>query len=431
MTLTFGNIRIGTKHLYFILVLIMFMTDMLFFELIVGARGSEGIQGKGPETWLLVVAVLFSILLFRQLSPFLKKWALVGFVFLLYLVLESFYEYGRPIVYPHVFFKASMVFVVLFLYPIFTFSRGNQIKWMALLVTVVFFVHLITLKAETLSIASFMANERGFNATTVYLLMLPMLFFFNRYLADKNFMYLLGLFVILFFIFFLQHRTVWITSAIALLLNIILLKTKSAVPVRFPVFLPIILIPLFAVITVSTLFIAKNPEVLEQLGRRIEDIQNIESQGTGSWRLEQFKSYLPFIEQHFLMGMRYEGFELPIQFYDHNDQIVWAENTGHHFHSWYVDRLFYFGLLGVLFFIIPMLYLVIKAYRVPALNPDQIIIITFALSGIVYGLSYDWPSWFYGILGIALAYIDREPEQEKVPPVQRQQEHPVEYSSFK
>jgi hypothetical protein len=410
MTLTFGNIRIGTKHLYLLLLLILFFNDRLFMSLFVGDRGEEGLTGKEPEKFLMLTAVLFTILFVKQLNPFLKRWGLVGLVLIFYLILESYGMYGRPIVYPHVFSKALIVFLVLFLYPFFRGSDPNQIKWLCYLLIITFFVHLVYLKSYVLSIASFVGTERGFAASSVYLLLLPCLYFFNRYLRDKSLYFLAGFFLMLFFIFFLQHRTVWIATAAGLLLNLWLLKTRSRTSLRVSVFFPMVAIPAFGIFVASTLLIAKNPEFVEQLVRRVEDIQNVSDQGTGSWRLQQFMSYMPYIRQHLVAGMRFEGFELPIQFYDHTDRRIWPDGTGHHFHSWYVDRLFYFGIIGLVFTLIPMVYLVLKTFRKQQLSLDQIVIVTFALTGIGYGASYDWPLYFYGIIGIAIAYLDREEE---------------------
>jgi O-antigen ligase len=108
--------------------------------------------------------------------------------------------------------------------------------------------------------------------------------------------------------------------------------------------------------------------------------------------------------------MRYEGFEVPIQFFQ-NDKAIWQDGTGHHFHSWYVDRLYYFGIVGLIFTGIPMLYLIYRVYRKHEFSFDQLVICSFALTGLSYATSYDWPLFFYGMIGIAIAYIDREDEE--------------------
>lgn len=419
MIITLGNIRIGSNWLYLVLVFLLLFTDTLFNEIIFGKRGEEGIQGKGPETIVVVTAFLFTLLGFWKLSPFLQKWALVGFGFLAYMVLESFYLYGKLIVFPHVFSKMLVMFVLLFLYPFFRGANPNQLKRIVYLICLVFFLHLLLFKRDIINIASFVNTERGFNAPSVYLLLLPCLYFINRYLLNRSFYHLFGFFVILFFIFFLQHRTVWIATALALVLNFILLKTKSATPVRAGTFLPVLLIPLLTIFIASSLVIAENPEFVDKLVKRVEDITNVQEQGTGSWRLDQFASYWPYIEQHFIAGMRYSGFELPIQFYQ-NNMARFEDNTGHHFHSMYVDKLFYFGLIGLGFFLLPLGYLIFRIIRKPVLSLNQMVIATFAITGLGYGLSYDWPIFFYGFVGIALAYLDREEldqEEEELPVV--------------
>jgi hypothetical protein len=103
--------------------------------------------------------------------------------------------------------------------------------------------------------------------------------------------------------------------------------------------------------------------------------------------------------------MRLKGFELPIQFYHSNTgEAVWINGTGHHFHSFYVDRLFYFGLLGLLLAVGPPIYLVIKRLRQPEpMTLEAVTLVAYACGALVYGVSYNWPDYYLGLLGLALA----------------------------
>src|SRR5690606_10390746 len=77
----------------------------------------------------------------------------------------------------------------------------------------------------------------------------------------------------------------------------------------------------------------------------------------------------------------------------------------------YVDRLFYFGVVGLVFTLLPMLYFIYRVYKKPEFSFDQLVICSFVLTGITYAISYDWPLFFYGMIGIAIAYLDREDEE--------------------
>ncbi|UOQ76606.1 hypothetical protein MUN84_19065 [Hymenobacter sp. 5516J-16] len=73
--------------------------------------------------------------------------------------------------------------------------------------------------------SAFLENERGFDVTSAFLLLLPALYYFNQYLSRGGLPQLVVFFVLLALIVFLQHRTVWLTTALALVLNVLLVLT--------------------------------------------------------------------------------------------------------------------------------------------------------------------------------------------------------------
>lgn len=250
-----------------------------------------------------------------------------------------------------------------------------------------------------------METERGFSASAVYLLLVPCLYFLNRYTMKYSFFDLGMFFAVLFLIIFLQHRTVWIATAVAIILNFYLLRKKNAQKLRMDSIGIMVIISLVLVSIVSSLVLTKNPEILDKFSDRFSDIVNYKTQGTGGWRYDQFSSYMPFIKEHILYGMRFEAFELPIQFYDHNNQQPWEDGTGHHIHSFYVDILFYFGIIGLLLLLAPILYVIRMTIKLKSLTHFQIGLISFIFSGFSYGLAYNLPDFYYAILGITFATI--------------------------
>ena len=83
--------------------------------------------------------------------------------------------------------------------------------------------------------------------------------------------------------------------------------------------------------------------------------------------------------------MRLKGFELPIQFYNlETGTQIFESNTGHHFHSFYMDTLFYFGLIGL---VMIMILIIIPIYKILVnhnnYSPDIISLTTFVFSGLI------------------------------------------------
>ena len=120
---------------------------------------------------------------------------------------------------------------------------------------------------------------------------------------------------------------------------------------------------------------------------------------------------MPFVKDNLTVGMRHKGFDLPLQFYDPTSQRLRfgsKEGTGHHFHSFYFDRLFYFGVLGIAFFIVVMILpLYIAFARDEKLDTNSITLISFVSGGLVYGFAYNLPLFYWMFLGLTLAFIER------------------------
>ena len=95
-----------------------------------------------------------------------------------------------------------------------------------------------------------------------------------------------------------------------------------------------------------------------------------------------------------------------MQLYDEAGDQVWANYTGHHFHSFYLDRLFYFGGLGVLLVVlVPLLRLLRTLWRAGPLSAELVAVLSFVATFFVFGISYDWPGYLYGVLGLLLATV--------------------------
>jgi O-antigen ligase len=164
--------------------------------------------------------------------------------------------------------------------------------------------------------------------------------------------------------------------------------------------------------------VLNNPEVVTRMQTNVEDMANADKQGTGSWRLKQLESYVPYVQDRPIAGWRLEGFELPMQFYDpSNDQPMWPDHTGHHFHNFYLDRAFYFGILGILMVVlIPIIRVVQRLFQRGPMRADTALLIAYFGCLLVFGTSYDWSTYHFGLLGLLLAAVaEPEPQAEPLP----------------
>ncbi|GAB3237674.1 hypothetical protein GCM10027346_29520 [Hymenobacter seoulensis] len=395
--------KINFRFLHIIPILLMLVTDPAFTEFVV----------EDPDSPLIIQFVLgvtaFSMLLtalfYRRLSKVMRRWLFVVVAAIGALVLESYNEWGTYLVYPHVFNK---LLVLLLIFAAYAYYRRYPLPVSSLMVLLLLglLINIAVYHPDALSLSAFLDNERGFNVTSAYLLLLPALYYFNQYLNKGGLLRLALFFTILAFIVFLQHRTVWLTAAFALAVNILLLVLGRVEGVRLSThrILPIFLMPLIVGLLGGAAVVIDNPQVLRKLEKSVSDIENADKQGTGSWRLKQFQSYQSYVEEYPVLGMRLEGFELPVQFYGDDNAPIWPDRTGHHFHSFYLDRLFYFGIVGLLLVLAVPIVQLWKRIRQPTLmSPVTVAFICFTISSLLYGVSYDWPTYLYGLVGLTLA----------------------------
>ena len=359
---------------------------------------------------LLACSCGITALCYRYMAPLMKCWLWLIIAALGALALESYAGWNSWMVYPHVFAK---LLILLHVFAIYGFHRRFGPPPFRLLMGLLLFVLLANLAfchPEALNLSAFLNNERGVGATAPMLLLLVSLYYLNEYLTTGRLLQLLAFLVGAALIIFLQHRSVWIALGVALAVNAVLLVLGRVQGARLSSarLLPIVLIPMFLLIS-GGLAAISNPRVVKKIEASIDDIQHADKQGTGSWRLDQFKAYQPYMEEHPIAGMRLKGFELPVQFYhlasDGGSEVpVWRAMTGHHFHSFYIDRLFYFGIAGLLLtLLVPVLLLVRRLLSSVPLPPASATCIVYAISMLAFSFSYDWPLYLFALLGLALA----------------------------
>ncbi|WBO85375.1 O-antigen ligase family protein [Hymenobacter yonginensis] len=405
--------KISLRYCYIVGMLVLLLSDPLFSDLLTGHAPEEDLGPHPAHTFTLVytrlfalLSVVLSVLYYRYLHGMARGifWATVVATALL--AAESYWFYDTPMVYPHVFQKLLILFAIPAFYGFYARVGRITLADLIPLIWVALALNLVLVNSDVLSLGAFLAHNRGLYASSAYLLMLPLLYHFNEYLAGRQMRHLLLFFLAALAIFFFQHRTVWVTSALALVLNVVLV-TRAAPRRLGGAAGPLLLgIPLLAVSLAASFILVSYPEVLDKLAANFSDIENHSTQGTGSWRVLQFESYWPFVEEHPVLGMRLAGFELPVQFYNpESNQPFFEDGHGHNLHSFYLETLFYFGGVGLVLFVLPHLSVMRQLLRRVPVAPEALTWAVLIVTNLVYAYSYCLPSFFYGFIGFGLLRI--------------------------
>lgn len=404
--------QISLRFIYLLGIFIMLAPTTLVYEII----GLDEETAGSLSNFIFVIYVFYSFIYQNLIEDkFLKGLYYILLIALALLSLESYMKYGSFFRYPHVFSKITDLFTLYFIYIFYKKYGVIRLKDVSYMIFILFLINIFFINRDYLNFSAFAAHERGIPATVVYLLVIPCLYFFNAYLTKEKYFDLFLFLIVLGFIVFFQHRTLWVVTSVLLVLNVFFFS-KTGKRMNFRLALPFFSI-IFVVFIMAYMIVAPNEKVMAQIKRNIEDIRNPTSQGTASWRYVQYVSYWPFVADHIIFGMRFDGFELPVQFYNEDlDEPVFDEGHGHHFHSFYLDKLFYFGLVGLIFVMSPVIYLLFKAMRRKNLDGEELALMIFAFSGFIYALSYDWPGFCFGITGFTFYLLERKPEDAEETP---------------
>jgi hypothetical protein len=396
------------ETLYVLPLLLLLATDELFYPF--AEEGGFASIYEDLATNLVKLTGLLSVgMVFLYINKFNKGLLIVlvfAIIYLVILAFESMYLYSSAMQYPHVILKLFNLFVALAIFAVYADRYAPNFQLIMPFVIVGLLLQ-IALNPEMFSLQAFVDRNRGLPAPSVFILCLPCIFYFNRYLISLKPVELLIFLFIFVFILIANHRTVWVTIAFSLLINLFLLR--NSIHFNIGKVLGSLILVIVIAGFVFSIAISYSAEVEETIITNITNILNPTEDKTGSWRMEQMKSYLPVVENNLLAGMRWKGFELPIQFYHPDAGIaLFEDGSGHHFHSFYFDILFYFGIVGLLLFILLMTWpLTTMLNHHLQLNSLTLSFFIFSLSGLVYGLAYNLPFSYWIIIGITIVQVNR------------------------
>jgi O-antigen ligase len=398
--------KLNLRFLYLLPLLAVLFTDHGLNEFAFGnedVRPTEQLYVYGLAGLGLLAALAYR----RHMQPLVRTWFWLTVACIGLLAMESYSGWGVWMKYPHVFSKLSMLLPLFGLYAYYRSHPGPSLRQLVVVLFPGLLISLAVYHPEALSLGSFLDTERGFSVTSTYLLLPIALLCLNWYLTWGEVLSGLAFLFAMALIVFLQHRTVWVCTSLALAINIGLVAWRVPQARQLARRLTTLGVAAALLGVGSGLAVVlDNPDVVNKFVNNLEDLQHPTTQGTGTFRVHQYEAYMPFVYERPVAGWRLEGFELPVQLYGEDGQPVWKNYTGHHFHSFYLDRLFYGGGLGLLLVVlVPLLALLRILFRTTPLTPDLTALVSYSCTFFVFGLSYDWPSYVYGVLGMVLAAI--------------------------
>jgi len=350
---------------------------------------------------LFVVAFNFQIILKR-----FKLWLVILVIILSSLVIQSETEYHVLFVYPHVFYELLVPFV---LFATYSLARKIEASYLDLFSKTIIFFYLFDLFIlgwikyySPLKLFDVDPNiggagdSRVFHAQIVYLFILPFLYYYARYLEERKSKFLALSGIIGIILLFQNHRSIWVSGAIALL-SLTYLYKKSVSTSRFFNGEIIISIAAISSIIFGVIFF-RDTSIFEE---RFGDIINWQTQGTGQWRYEQIETYLPFIYRNIIWGLRLNGFRLSYELAIFGG---FEAGTGMHFHNGFIDIIYYHGIIG-LFLTYGLVFLIIyQLYKRKNKNLRDITGFSFLLGAIPFSFAYQLPLAFWGIAGIIATF---------------------------
>ena len=360
---------------------------------------------------LPLIALVFILLRVNYLSKYFVLFFSLPFLYFIYLIFESLFLYNTFFKFPHVFLKIANLFMVFGIYIFYKKYHLINLEFIMNLIIIMLFVRII-IDPSIISLHSFVQHERLLHAPSIYMLLLPCMYFFNRYIVEMDYFSLIKFLILFFFIVYFQHRTVYAATSIAFIVNLLLLKRQKLLHLHK--FIPTAFFLLFLLFFALALLISFYPEIGDKINENFANISNPtkDTTGTSQWRMEQYKSYWPFVKKHIIEGMRLKGFELPIQFYHPEANIPYFEDgTGHHFHSFYYDKLFWLGIIGLVMYITIMIKPIFETINYKLnIEPSKIGLVSFIFSGLVFGISYNIPDFYWTIFGLGLVFIEKSKE---------------------
>lgn len=366
------------------------------------------------EKLLGIGVYIFLLYRFNFLKTSEKIYVGIFTALMLRLVLESLQQYNT-------FFQQLTMYTVLapvmFVIFIKTVCRSHQFDLLEFLAKFYIFTYIVFMvmygrgfsfsleQVEMTDYGPTSGDTRIVHARSVFMMIIPLLWYLHQFIQFKKIKYVLPFLFCFGVILIHQHRSVWSSAILAML--IYFGASIRAKQIKLTALASTIAYAL--IFLIIALFFVSNmaPGFLDFMADRFSEILNPAKEGsTGNFRIQQREVYGELFKQHPFFGWTFQGFEMPNPLVD-----WWPEKTGQHFHEGYMEMLFYHGIVGLLFKYSFLLYFIYKIFS-KKLSVEAIILMAVCLSGLLFSLNYVLPLVFWGHVGLALFYIERDEDPE-------------------
>jgi len=366
------------------------------------------------EKLLSIVLFAFILYNFNNLKRNEKIYIGLMMVILVRLMFDSMINYGTIFQQLTMF---TVLFPVAFTIYVKCISRSldlDLLEFMAKFYLVLYVVFMavygrtfsFSLEMVTMDdYGPFSGDSRIIHARSIFMMIVPLIFFLNQYLKLGKTKYLAAFLFCFVVILIHQHRSVWASALFALGAYLFMAVRNNIIPMGKVARLALGSILALAVVTfvVSQVF----PTALPFLGERFSEIFDpAREDGTGKFRADQRATYFPMALERPFFGWTFEGFEMKNPLVD-----WWPAKSGQHFHEGYMEMLFYHGFFGLFLKYSYVIYLGYKAFS-KKLSQESVVLIAFSLAGLLFSFSYVLPLIYWGHVGICLYYLEREPVAE-------------------
>lgn len=346
---------------------------------------------------MALVGIVSLVLFYFQQPRLYKVAAWLVFMGVILLVLESKYDYNQ---YVYSFFVIKrFAYCGLALTACYVASRAGllKIQYAVYLIFGLYFINQLLL-GQLFSYA-LTSETRTTSAPEAYYLVIPFLYYMVVYVQKKRIIDLVKSLIVFGLIVFLLHRSVMSSAAVAGVIILLLAGVGkiSNGTANIGRTLGFFLVAILAMLPfVSLLATIKADGFIEQ----IAGIFSPSEDNTGSWRLEQITYYWDKIGERPLLGWRYEGYD--------RGEIMENEDfpeKGTIIHSQYVDMLYNYGAVGLAINLLLILgTLGVIYFRNRTLSTEQAVLFGFIISGLLYGVSYQLPVFYWGFVGLGMFY---------------------------
>lgn len=343
------------------------------------------------------------VLFYFRFPGLYKVAAWLLFIGIILLVLESKYEYDKY-VYSYFVIK-RFAYCGLALSAYYVAARSGQLK-IQYAVYIIFALYIINqlLLGQIFSYA-LTSETRTTSAPEAFYLVIPFLYYMVIYAQEKRILDLIKSLLVFGLIVFLLHRSVMSSAGVAGIVVLLLaaigkITNGSANIGRTMSFFMVVI--LASLPFLGILATVKADGFMEQIGGIFSPAED----NTGSWRLEQITYYWSRIEERPVLGWRYEGYD--------RGEIMENEDfpeKGTIIHSQYVDMLYNYGAVGMAINLLIILgTLAVIYFRNRTLSTEQAVLFGFITSGLLFGISYQLPVFYWGFVGLGMFFgLQRQP----------------------